>query len=697
MKKVVIRFWGLIIGLLLIPFQGNTIQFRFVEGRCVVELRNDSLFLENDLIKRSWKWNGGHLVSAGLCDKKNDIHWEVNNNKPDLLLPGEKDMGVEALIDAEIIEPSLQSVKHVQVAIHYKLGTLEIKRLFKLYDAVPAIACEFFIRGKASQNWVRSLSHAADLQNIEVLTSNTEGGKVPTLDHLSLSGKHWKIEAVEFFDITDRFNTLVRPVHALSYRDCIYRGNLLFAENTEKGAGFFMLKEAPTSNVQLHYPNGDFLTNNGSFQMIGIGVDSIDLKPDEWTKTYSYATGVFRSNEFEKRAALRSYQMQLRPFLADRDEMVMLNTWGDRGQDTRVNETFCLNELELASQLGITHFQIDDGWQAGRSANSAFGGSYKNIWDNPNYWTPDPDRFPNGLAPIVKRGKELGIEVCLWFNPSIQHDYADWEKDADALISLYNTYGIRTFKIDGTAIPNKLSENRLRSLYNRVMEATGWKAVLNLDATAGRRGGYFFFNAYGNIFLENRYTDWQNYYPYWTLRNLWMLSKYVPPQMLQIEFLNKWRNTEKYGDDRFAPSQYAFDYLFAITMAAQPLAWFEAANLPQEAFITGELIKTYKTIQHDLHQGYILPIGEEPSGRSWSGFQSVKENSGYFLIFRENNEQTVCKIPTYLKAYQSIRLTHLAGSGDSFETKTDANGEISFSLPEVNSFGLYRYVVNSQQ
>lgn len=106
--------------------------------------------------------------------------------------------------------------------------------------------------------------------------------------------------------------------------------------------------------------------------------------------------------------------------------------------------------MELAAKLGVTHFQIDDGWQAGRSANSAYGGSFKNIWDNPDYWTPDPDRFPNGLAPIVKRGKELGIEVCLWFNPSIQHDYADWQKDADALIALYEKYGIRTFKIDGT-------------------------------------------------------------------------------------------------------------------------------------------------------------------------------------------------------------------------------------------------------
>ena len=271
-----------------------------------------------------------------------------------------------------------------------------------------------------------------------------------------------------------------------------------------------------------------------------------------------------------------------------------------------VNEAFCLKELETAAKLGITHFQIDDGWQTGRSENSAYGGSFINIWRNPNYWTPDPKRFPNGLAPIIKRGKELGIEVCLWFNPSIQNEFADWEKDADVLISLYNKYGIRTFKIDGTAIPSKLAEIRLRKIYDRVMEATNWNAVLNLDATLGKRGGYFFFNEYGNIFLENRYTDWGNYYPYWTLRNLWMLSRYVPAQSLQIEFLNKWRNEKNYTNDLFAPGKYPFDYLFAITMAAQPLAWLESQNLPSEAFTTGETIKKYETIQHDYSTDFLI-------------------------------------------------------------------------------------------
>lgn len=667
--------------------------YRKAAGDCKIELKQDTLTIENNQIKRSWLWNNGNLITCKLEDKGNGLAWQLRNNQPDLSLPGEEKEGGEASIRIEEVPASLQYTHHLRATVEYKAGNLQVRKILKIYPDCPAIACELYLKGQASQKWIKALDNPADLQNIEKLTQNSQGGNVPVMEQLMLEGKHWQLEAVEFFDVTDRFNTLVRPVHALSYRDCLYRGNLLFAENTEKEAGFFMLKEAPTSNVQLYYPGGDYLVSEGTFRMVGLGVDSADIKTDEWTKAYSYVTGTFRSGEKQKRMALRNYQMRIRPFLEDRDEMVMLNTWGDRGQDTRVNEAFCLKELELAAKLGVTHFQIDDGWQAGRSANSAYGGSFKNIWDNPDYWTPDPDRFPNGLAPIVKRGKELGIEVCLWFNPSIQHDYADWQKDADALIALYKKYGIRTFKIDGTFFDNKLAESRLRSLYNRVMEATGWKAVLNLDATAGRRGGYFFFNEYGNIFLENRYTDWGNYYPYWSLRNLWMLSRYVAPQSLQIEFLNKWRNKEKYAGDKFAPSTYSFDYLFAITMAAQPLAWFEASNLPDEAFPTGGVIQKYKTVQHDFHTGYVFPVGDEPSGKSWCGFQSVKDRKGYFLLFRESNEEESFDMDTFFEPGEQVEFTPVLGAGKAFRSIAGKDGRIRFSLSEPNSYVLYSYRV----
>jgi hypothetical protein len=321
-------------------------------------------------------------------------------------------------------------------------------------------------------------------------------------------------------------------------------------------------------------------------------------------------------------------------------------------------------------------------------------GSFKNIWDNPDYWTPDPQKYPRGLKPIVDKGRELGIEVGLWYNPSIQNDFEDWEKDVDAIVGLYRKYGIRVFKIDGLGIPSKKAEKNLRMLFDKVLEQTGNAVMFNLDATAGRRGGYHMFNEYGNIFLENRYTDWGNYYPYWTLRNLWTLSKYVPSEKIQVEFLNKWRNAAKYLDDSFAPGKYSFEYVFAISMAGQPLAWMEASNLPAEAFDIKPVVDTYRSVSADFHAGVILPVGEEPSGRSWTGFQSISsDKEGYMIIYREATSRAEEFVRTWLPDGSKVKFVPVIGHGKAFAAKVERNGEVRFSLPDQNDYVMYKYEI----
>ncbi len=87
-------------------------------------------------------------------------------------------------------------------------------------------------------------------------------------------------------------------------------------------------------------------------------------------------------------------------------------------------------------------------------------------------------QFPKRIENVVEKGRELGIEVCLWFNPSYTDNYDDWLQDAKVLISLNRKYGIRTFKIDGLRIHNKLSEERVDSLLSTVSEALNHDVVL---------------------------------------------------------------------------------------------------------------------------------------------------------------------------------------------------------------------------
>ena len=106
--------------------------------------------------------------------------------------------------------------------------------------------------------------------------------------------------------------------------------------------------------------------------------------------------------------------------------------------------------------------------------------------------------------------------------------------------------------------------------------------MLQQDITAEQRMGYLAAREYGTLFVENRYTDFGNYYPHRTLRNLWMLARYVPAQRMLFELLNPARNTERYRADPLAPGRYTADYLFASVMAAQPLLWMELSGLGRQ-------------------------------------------------------------------------------------------------------------------
>ena len=682
------RLFVKIAGFILIPFTA------FSQNGYYSRLDKDTLVMGNGFIERKFAWNNGNLITFSLTNKTNKHVWLNQSRSPDFSVSGSQAPASNgSFVYKEVKETSIRT-GYLETTVAFTTGTLNVRRVFRIYKDCPVIACDTYLKGTMNPASERSATSQGDQKNIE-FAADMQSKPVPgILDQLKPGGFHWQTKVVEFYDITDWNNNLVFETDMIPYRKNSYRGNLLFAQDMEADAGFFLLKEAPSSTTQLAYPGNDFITEFGHFMVTGLGLTSKDIKEDEWRKAYSVVTGVYNGGELNRLAALRSYQKNMRKLLPGRDEMVMMNTWGDRSQDSRVNEKFSLLEVEKAAQLGITHFQIDDGWQQGKSPNSAVAkGSFENIWNNPDYWTPDPVKYPRGLGPVVEKGKKLGVEICLWFNPSVQNNYADWEKDAQALVKLYQTYGIRTFKIDGLAIPTKQAEINLRKLFDQVVEETDNNVVFNLDATAGRRSGYHTFNEYGNIFLENRYTDWQNYYPYWTLRNLWQLSKYVPAEKLQIEFLNKWRNAGKYGTDVFAPAHYSFEYLFAITMAAQPLAWFEGTGLPAEAFELAKVIKAYKKIQYDFHKGTILPIGDEPSGRSWTGFQSIHKGYGYLLVFREKNAQQHINIRTWLQENKRVMCTRILGHGANIDQVTGAGGVLKLQLPKENDYVLYKYQI----
>lgn len=660
--------------------------------QCTIKLEKGSLVVENSRIKRVYLWNEGNLITKTIENKVNSYVWNSTDHAPDMSLPGIFGQAHLLYFNVDTIQESDSHYFCLTANIVYSIGELQIKRVIRLFPDCPAIASDFYFKGKIQENWYLPQVVNDSLKDIRFVRLGKARKYVPIIEKTTFPGKHWRYNVVELFEMTDDLNNLVREYRPLGFFERLYRGNLLFAQNEEK-QGLFFLKEAPSPNAQLRYYGGDYLTTFGQIRMIGFGIDKEDLSTDAWTQGYSSVVGVYADTEYNALESLRKYQNKLRKKNIHRDEMIMMNTWGDWQDATNnINEKYILEELDLCSKLGLSHYQLDYGWQTSLKNLPSFDNKTQNYRDDDNYWLPDKYRFPNGFTPIMEKAKQLGIEIGVWFEPNYNDNYAHWKQDAKWLIRLNKQYGIHVFKVDGLRIHNKKSEERVDSLLMTLSKALNDSICINLDVTADKRFGYFFKNRYGNFFLENRYTDWGGYYPYQTLRNLWMISKYVPTQNIQLEFLNKWRYIDKYNDI-YAPANYNFEYLFAITMMAQPLAWMQAHNLPPQGFDISPVIKRYREWQNNIHQGLILPIGNEPSGCSWTGFQSILEQKGFLLIFRENNLKKTALIKTWLAPHEKVRIHHILGEGKDFLTETNENGEILFSLSKKNSYSLYQYEI----
>lgn len=665
---------------------------------CSVELDNNVLVIKNSKIERICEWHNGNIITRNIVNKADGTILLDDREVPDFQLHGYENVEVtDGSLECRVREDDSIATAHLTAEIMFSLGQLSVKRVFRIYPDLPVIACDYFLKGRAAASSLTTDSvDAGSRSNIEN-TKSVEQGEIAStvMERVSLPSIHCRARSVQFYDITDWRNNLVEEIEVLPYRHALEMGGqILLVQDSLSDKQLFMLKEAPCTDIQLNCPPFNYLVTRHCATLIGLGLDPSDLSATEWTQGYGCVTGFADGTEYELLVTLQEYMKRQRRHKPDRDEMIMLNTWGDRSQDAKLGEAFALRELEAGAKLGVTHFQLDDGWQKGVSSNSATGqGSLECIWAQEDYWAVNKDKFPEGLDAVKAKADELGIELCIWFNPSKDNRYANWEKDAEVLIGLYRDYGIRTFKIDGVIIPDRTAELNLRNMLDKVMQVTDNAAVFNLDVTAGKRFGYHYFNEYGNKFLENRYTDWGNYYPHWTLRNLWMLSKYVPAQSLQIEFLNKWRNPGKYPEeDPLAPYHIPFDYCFAITMMAQPLAWFEASHLPEKAFDITPLLGIYKEHMSKIHQGAILPIGNEPDGTAWTGFQSIfSDSEGYLCVYRELNSEKVHELTLWDLTSCQLELTHIAGKGESATISVDVKGGITLALPKAFSFALYRY------
>lgn len=522
-----------------------------------------------------------------------------------------------------------------------------------------------------------------EASGIELADQKKTADEEPALGlQYSFRPEHLRLTEFRLRDQTDNHNELLQTREWLlmpNEANLTFDTSLLSVEETltENGLAFLRVAPLPHARARTRMRSPDFL------------VHPVKRQLTVCDNGYPVAVIPYAGGAAGRTCALQAFQRALRLYRPGRDGLFLSNTWGDRSRDARIRESFLLKEVAAGAKLGVDVIQIDDGWQKGRSANSVASRG-KGVWNgywaaDPHFWDPDPERFPNGLEAVVNAAKKEGMGFGLWFGPDSSNDAANWQRDADHLLSFYRNLGVRYFKIDSMKTFNALSLQRQRMMFNRMISESNGDLVFDLDVTAEIRPGYFGLPDIGTIFVENRYTDFHRYWPHQTLRNLWMLSQVVDPVRLRMEVLNPLRNQQKYQGDPLAPACYRADTLFAMVMVGSPLGWFEISNLQEKTVAEMRpLIQKWKTLRHRIHGGHTIPIGAAPDGVAWTGFATLPTpgQRGMLLLFREANRSATYRMPIQHLFPNAKQTTVLAGRGSA----QIQNGELTVTIPEKLDF-----------
>jgi len=590
-------------------------------------------------------------------------------------------------INACIIPNSWRDGEHVKINIHIKenIQQLEFIKSYFIYPGQAFLGTQNSIKSSVSANvyWSRRL-RLDEPQNFP--PENQES----RVEALRLSSEFKAKKSVEFRGRTDYTNDLVTEYTEL--KECA-NGNLLFCESDN--CGIFFLQEAPPSAERRDFEDHDFrISSDNTICSCCWGVAPAEVKADGFLSSYRHTIGIYPLAEEQQ--SLKKY-LRLRFPEAEEDYTVTVNPWGCGNFPALVNEDFLLAEIAASGEISATHYQVDDGWQKGRALQELTSNN-RNI--KPEFWDISKPHLPNGFEKLLEQSHDSDVKIALWVAPSFNCEYRDWQKFADILFDFYERYNIKMFKIDAVKIRTKEAEDNLERLLANLRERSNGEIFFNLDTTNGQRPGYFMFLEYGNIFLENRYVHREAFCPYHpelTLKNLWCLSKYMRPQVLQIEVPNPHAvNHEGYANQQStAPDIYPLEYWLAISMFANPLIWLAPSQL------AGETKKVFRKMI-DLHLKYrtqifkeeIYPVGDEPNSKALTGFISTNADGtkGFILAFREIDgpESAIWDVPI-IKS-ESLKISELASNTKGEITCLEA-GKLQVQLAEKAAYIMVEFSV----
>lgn len=217
---------------------------------------------------------------------------------------------------------------------------------------------------------------------------------------------------------------------------------------------------------------------------------SYAIAPGEALDTPKFYAGYTAHGNGEASRILHRFQLaEILPGKPDpRPRPIIYNSW--EATEFAVNETGQMALAEKAAKLGVERFIVDDGWFGERLKDNAGLGD----------WYVNPQKFPNGLKPLIDRVHSLGMDFGLWVEPEmvnpdskLYREHPDWAmhfpdrqrtEQRNQLVLNLARPDVAEFVFD--FLDRLLTDNEISFLkwdYNRNWSEPGWSTATGSSET----------------------------------------------------------------------------------------------------------------------------------------------------------------------------------------------------------------------
>ena len=313
--------------------------------------------------------------------------------------------------------PSVKGKETLVVTLRCDLNNIEIDLYYTVFEDLPVILRHNEIRncGNNEIKIDRAYSFSIDLPDSDFEFLSLYGAHVRER-HVQKNKLHHGVVSIDSkYGVSSSqlnpFAAIMRP-NADEESGEVYGFNLVYSGN-------FVIKAQVGQNDIARVQGG---INDYDFAWT-LNVGESFATP-EAVMVYSNAGLGKMSRAFHD--LYRRYLIN--PRFVNESRPIVLNSWEAVYFD--YDEKKICELIAAIKGTGIDTFVLDDGWFGNR--NDEFTG----LGD----WTPNPEKFPNGLKPVIDFTHENGLKFGLWFEPemviedsNVYRAHPDWIIHVDGL------------------------------------------------------------------------------------------------------------------------------------------------------------------------------------------------------------------------------------------------------------------------